>query len=70
MSARRKSKMSPAQKRALTNLANGQEATRGLSGNSEWGGFSATWASLVRNNWADKDGITDAGREALAEASA
>jgi len=59
-------KPTPAQRAVLENLAAGRDATAHLHGQSAHGGFAGTRASLYRAGWIDDNGITDAGRAALA----
>ena len=60
-------KMTAAQSRVLQNLVDGRRATYGLSGQSEYGGFAATLASLIRRGWIENGEITEAGRQALTD---
>lgn len=58
-------KLSPSQMAALRNMANGRPAGYGLYGRSARGGLSGTIISLHKRGLIDREGITDAGREAL-----
>ena len=63
-------KPTPAQLKALQDMAAGRSPTTHLRSMSAFGGFTATWASLFRNGWRDAGGfITDAGRAAIAKAT-
>ncbi|WP_238925130.1 hypothetical protein [Achromobacter insuavis] len=53
------------QRRVLENLAAGRRADAHCSGRSEFGGLTATMASLRRAGLVDAGGITHAGRWAL-----
>lgn len=62
-------RMTEAQRKALRDLAAGRSPTTHLKSMSEHGGFTSTWAALLRNGWRDHGGfITDAGRAALTKA--
>jgi hypothetical protein len=62
-------KPSPAQLAVMKNLAAGRAPTTHLRSMSEFGGYTATNASLRRNGWIDEGGfLTDAGRAAIAKA--
>lgn len=62
-------KPSPAQLAVMRNLAAGRSPTTHLRSMSEFGGYTATNASLHRRGWIDDGGfMTDAGRAALAKA--
>ncbi len=58
-------KLTPSQRRVLENLAAGRRADSHCSGRSQFGGLTATVASLHRAGLMDSKGITDAGREAI-----
>lgn len=59
-------KLTPNQRRVLENLAAGRRADAHCVGRSEFGGLTATMASLHRAGLVDRDGITAAGRAAIA----
>ncbi|MGY6273501.1 hypothetical protein ACXIUT_27855 [Achromobacter denitrificans] len=59
-------KLTDRQRRVLENLAAGRRADSHCVGRSEFGGLTATMASLHRAGLVDRNGITDAGRAALA----
>lgn len=59
-------------RRVLLNLHRGRPGTSGLVGQSEHGGYQATWAALYRRGLVDDGKLTEAGRreaEKLAKAS-
>ena len=58
-------KLTPNQRRVLENLAAGRRADSHCVGRSEFGGLTATLASLHRAGLIDLNGMTDAGREAI-----
>lgn len=58
-------KLTDRQRRVLKNLATGLRADAHCVGRSEFGGLTATMASLYRAGLVDKAGITEAGRRAL-----
>ncbi len=59
-------KLTHNQRRVLTNMASGLRADAHCYGRSEFGGLTATMASLHRAGLVDGKGITDAGRAAIA----
>lgn len=59
-------KPTPAQRRALENLAAGRRADAHCRTRSDHGGMSATLVCLHQSGWMDGDGITAAGRAAIA----
>lgn len=61
-------KPSPAQMAVMKNLRAGRAPTTHLRSMSEFGGYTATRASLHRNGWIDDGGfLTDAGLAAIAK---
>jgi hypothetical protein len=58
------------ERRALENLAAGRDSDHGLVGRSAHGGHCKVRGSLWRKGWRDANGITEAGRIALAQATA
>lgn len=59
-------KLTENQRKVLTNLAAGQRADAHCYGQSAFGGLTGTMASLHRAGLLDRNGITDAGRAAIA----
>jgi hypothetical protein len=65
---KRASKLSPSQRRVLTNLYQGLPAGHHLQGRSEHGGFNGTYTSLVRLGLIQGNcELTDAGVEVAKE---
>lgn len=62
-------KPTPAQRRALENLAAGRRADAHCRTRSDHGGMSATLVCLHKAGWMDHDGITEAGRSAISKAA-
>jgi hypothetical protein len=59
--------LSPAQAKALRNARDHGSATRGLSGQSEFGGWSGTRSFMLRHGYLDRElDITELGRWRLA----
>lgn len=59
-------KLSPAQRRALTLIAQGRPAYSGMRTQSQHGGLSGTLSSLHRRQYLNSDGeVTEAGLKAL-----
>ena len=61
-------KLSPAQIRVLRNERDGLAVHTGCKTRSHWGGLGQVIDALTRKRLIDKDGITEAGRAALAKA--
>lgn len=63
----RRQKPTPTQRKILENLAAGRASSHGMPpGRSHAGGWDGAIMSLHRRGWINRDGITDAGRQAIA----